>query len=69
MVLGATAHTTQTSMPGCRTMFPGGFISHFADITWSTCSSDLAASEYCRLVYGKNKAYETCLAKTDDLKQ
>jgi hypothetical protein len=50
-------------------MFPARFISHFADITWSACSPDLAVSEYCHLVYGKSKAYETCLAKIDDLKQ
>jgi len=49
-------------------MFPGRFISHFADITLSACSPDLAVSEYCHLVYGKSKAYETCPAKTDDLR-
>jgi len=68
-VFVATAHTTKTSMPAPRTMFPGKFISHFADITLSACSPDLAVSEYCHLLYGKGKASETCLAKTDNLKQ
>ena len=56
-------------MPARGTMLPERFVSHFADITWSTCSPDLAVSEYCLLGYSKSKAYTTCLAKTDNLIQ
>jgi len=49
-------------------MLPGRFISHFADITWPTHSSDLAVS-YCYIWgYVKSKVNETCPAKLCDLK-
>ena len=68
MMLGINTYTAQISMQVLRKMFPGRIISHFADITWPTHSSDLAVS-YCYLWgYIKSKVNETCPAKPCDLK-
>jgi len=50
-------------------MFPGRLISRFGDVTWHTCSPDLAEPGYFFLGCAKSKVYETPPANIDDLKR
>ena len=65
----ANAHTARISMQVLRTMFLGTLISCFRDTTWPTRLPDLAVPNHFLWGCVKSKVYETCPAKTDDLKQ